>query len=509
MSNNGPIITVTCSCGTIVSIRQYSYNSNIKKNGTFLCRSCKYKKIPGSYDRSNSSDLKARATKLWSDEEYATRVSSGVSSSWTNDRRVAHSNLMRSRWTKQDYRLMISSKLKDYAKNHRQLIRSIASARANLRRSQQAVISSNMWANSEYRQSVIAAINKVESTSKIIANIKRLQQCPTYTTMRRRIYDSPEYRKKLSDATKRTWQKQEYREAMALVRAQQPRESSCQLLLYEYLDCLGVNYHREGGKTAIGYYVFDCLIEHNGKKILIECQGNYWHSLPKAIRNDKAKFTYITKYFPEYEIMYVWEHEFYAKDAVLDRLKLKLGVPIESIEFDIKDAQVRSITHQTASDFLNRYHYLNKSRGGTSLGAFYRDTLIGCVVYSNLGRQNTGFTDAVELSRLCIHPSYHKKNFASWLISKSMKLITAKTIVSYADTTVGHTGTIYKAANFTLHHTVPSDYWYIDTNGYVMHKKTLYNRAVNLGMTETAFAEQHNYSKKYGGEKLCFVYHKP
>jgi len=79
-----------------------------------------------------------------------------------------------------------------------------------------------------------------------------------------------------------------------------------------------------------------------------------------------------------------------------------------------------------------------------------------------------------ELSRLCIHPSYHRKNFASWLISRAIKSIDADLIIAYADTTVGHSGTVYKAANFKFHHEVPPDYWYVDQDGYVMHKKTLY-----------------------------------
>jgi len=67
-------------------------------------------------------------------------------------------------------------------------------------------------------------------------------------------------------------------------------------------------------------------------------------------------------------------------------------------------------------------------------------------------------------------------------------------------------GTAYKASNFKLHHQTEPDYWYVDGDGYVMHKKTLYNRATKLRMTENAFAEQYGYVKKFGGPKLCYVY---
>jgi GNAT superfamily N-acetyltransferase len=282
-------------------------------------------------------------------------------------------------------------------------------------------------------------------------------------------------------------------------------------MLYTYLDELGVEYFKEGEQTRIGFYVFDCLIVNDNKKILIECQGDYWHSLPESERRDRGKFTYISRYFPEYEIMYVWEHEFYCKDRVLDRLKLKLDIGIETKEFKFSDLIIREINSTETKTFLDLYHYLGKDRGGKAIGAFFGDLLIAAAVFSPPLRQNTaqqfGLVDGEvrELSRLCIHPSYHKKNFASWFIKRATKQIDCKLIVAYADTTVGHIGTIYKASNFKLHHTVPADYWYVDKEGYVMHKRTLYGKAKSLKMTEKEFAEAKGYSKKFGGEKLCFV----
>jgi GNAT superfamily N-acetyltransferase len=300
---------------------------------------------------------------------------------------------------------------------------------------------------------------------------------------------------------------------MAEARAMQStRISAIQEMLYTFLDNLGVYYHRESEDTRIGYYVFDCVIpNNNGKKLLIECQGDYWHSLEKAERNDKAKFTYISRYFPECEIMYVWEHEFYCKDRVLDRLKLKLGLDIETKQFDFDELDIREVQSSDAREFLDLYHYLGKDRGGKSFGVYLKDELISCVVFSPPLRQNIagqfGLVDGQvrELSRLCIHPSYHKKNFASWFIRRALKLIDCSLVVAYADTTVGHDGGIYKASNFKLHHTVPADYWYVDIQGYVMHKRTLYGRAVKDHLTEHEFADKYDYIKKYGGEKLCFV----
>lgn len=52
--------------------------------------------------------------------------------------------------------------------------------------------------------------------------------------------------------------------------------------------------------------------------------------------------------------------------------------------------------------------------------------------------------------------------------------------LSYADTTFNHIGTIYKACGFKQDRIVKPDYWYAKEDGWVMHKKTLYNQAKKI-----------------------------
>jgi hypothetical protein len=63
-------------------------------------------------------------------------------------------------------------------------------------------------------------------------------------------------------------------------------------------------------QTHVGYYNFDCVIPRNGQTtLLVEIQGEYWHSKPKTQINDKRKRTYIIKHKPEYELIEVLENE--------------------------------------------------------------------------------------------------------------------------------------------------------------------------------------------------------
>lgn len=370
-------------------------------------------------------------------------------------------------------------------------------------------ISKKLWKNNEFRNKITNAsiVNnttdkyKEEQRQRTIKLWENGEYKTSVSNSVRHALADPLIRERISNGLRRKWLEDSYRSSV-LLSLDRVKTSSIQILLYNYLDDLDVDYIREGADTTIGYYTFDCLIPKY--KLLIECQGDYWHSLPKAIRNDRSKFTYISKYFPEYTIMYIWEREFYEKDSVLDRLKLKLGINIHVEDFDFKDLISRKIDRCSSNDFLQKYHYLGKSRGGIDYGLFLGDTLIAVARFSQLIRQNISHQfppNSVELSRLCVHPRYHKKNLLSWWIAR----IPIRPIVSYSDTTVGHTGAVYKASGFILHHTTEPDYWYVSQDGYVMHKKTLYNRAVNLKMTEREFAEKYGYHKKYGGSKLCFI----
>ncbi len=465
MGNNGKFIDGVCGCGSVIKIREYTYNINVKKNGRFTCRACAICVAGknGKYAR-NSVELSSRATKLWSDGDYRESVSTGVSKSWNDERKLKHSDDLRLKWSEQDYRDKMTRLLSEFYSSNPQLMsdRSRAAWSSDDYRAMQSKISSDRWLDRDYRDKVVNGI-------------------------------------------KEKWKDDDFRSKMAVVRSSMPRISSLQTTLYKYLDDLGVEYYKESSDTVFGFYSFDCLVRHNNKNLLIECQGEYWHSLENVIKNDKSKFTYISKYFPEYEIMYIWEREFSANNRIIDRIKNKLGIEHKFIDFDFSTIEVKQISHSESSEFIESYHYLMSAKSGTIFGAYLDGILTAVMVISNPIRQNVKFKNYHEISRLCIHPDYHKKNYASWFISKCLKLF-KKPVFAYSDSTVGHTGTVYKASNFRFSHTVEPDYWYVDEMGYIMHKKTLYNKAKKMSLKEFDYASKYGYVKKYGGHKSCYVY---
>jgi len=285
--------------------------------------------------------------------------------------------------------------------------------------------------------------------------------------------------------------------------------SSLHAVLSGYLDDLNLEYSPE---YAIGPYNFDfCL--HLAKPLLIEINGDYWHNRADVVARDARKASYISNLSDLYDFMVIWEFEFYTKGRVVDRICTSLGLNnVTTKDFEFSDVIIKTIDTKDARIFLSQYHYSGSlGRGGTKFGAYLGDMLIAVGVYSPVGRKETatrlGYVtrDVLEVSRFCIHPNYHRRNFASWLLSRFNKLIDIKCIVAFADTTFGHDGTIYKASNFVFDGIVKPTYWYVDSNGWVMHKKTLYEHARSLRMTENEFAQKYDYKKIFGAEKNRYI----
>ena len=169
-----------------------------------------------------------------------------------------------------------------------------------------------LWENEEYRRSQTAAKSKPSYRLKISKAITAK-------------WTDDQYRLSVSESSRLLWERDDYRKKIVQAVARQPRVSSIQRVLYGILDDLGLTYTPE---LIIGPWAFDCCIHRDGEKdILIECQGDYWHSLPRARNRDKAKATYIAKYFGEqYELKYLWEHEFLCQDKVVELIKYWSGL---------------------------------------------------------------------------------------------------------------------------------------------------------------------------------------
>ena len=118
--------------------------------------------------------------------------------------------------------------------------------------------------------------------------------------------------------------------------------------------------------------------------------------------------------------------------------------------------EVKKIERNDCSEFILNIHYAKRWPSiSYAYGLFDNGELIGIVTYGSppsngiriglAGKENSD--KILELNRLCL--KYNRKNEASFLVAKSLKMLPkGKIIISFADTSQGHIGYVYQASNF-------------------------------------------------------------
>lgn len=123
-----------------------------------------------------------------------------------------------------------------------------------------------------------------------------------------------------------------------------------------------------------------------------------------------------------------------------------------------EDYEIKQISYQEAMDIVVTSHYLHrKCPVSYAFGLVSKSNgrVVGVVTYgvspsSTLLKGICGPEEAknvYELNRLWVE-DFVAKNGESFLVASSMKLLDREIIVSFADTSRGHIGYIYQAANF-------------------------------------------------------------
>ena len=436
--------------------------------------------------------------------------------------RTRRSKLSKELWANPAYAAHISLKSKEVA-NTRQ------------GRKQRSIQAKNAWRSSDYSEfhrERTTELFKSEAHRNIVSerNKKDYENDPEKylsekvsalsTDRARRNHKlalaNPEYRKLQSELAIERFKNDSYRAKIAKGLEEFPRGgrmSHPEKEIKSVLDGLGINYIYN---KAVGPYNFDFYIaDHN---LYIEMQGEYWHSLPKNERRDKSKYTYLKTAYPDSRIIYIWDYDFNTGNAEYKlRTALNLEINLKTHEFDFNLCELKPVNPKEAKTFLNCWHYAQYGKAAKYMyGAYLKGQLIALTKIGPVSRKgivtSLGYDtkECYELDRFCIHPFYHKKNFGSFLLSRSIReffgvFSNAKAVVSFADSTYGHEGTIYKASNWTEVGKVKPDYVYRSPDGWILHKKTLYNQAASVHMTEAAYVKKHGYEKVYGKEKTKFV----
>ena len=128
----------------------------------------------------------------------------------------------------------------------------------------------------------------------------------------------------------------------------------------------------------------------------------------------------------------------------------------------VRNFWVKRVPRSDVSGFIERWHYSGTINGCIAdycYALFHEHTMIGAMFYGRMAMANqyrrfcADPARVIELRRLCCIDDT-PKNTESFFIGKTLRLLRADwrddgIVVSYADREHGHSGTIYRAANFT------------------------------------------------------------
>jgi hypothetical protein len=165
---------------------------------------------------------------------------------------------------------------------------------------------------------------------------------------------------------------------------------------------------------------------------------------------------------------------------------------------------IEKITYQQAMSIVVERHYLHrKCPVSHAYGLIENSTkeIVGVVTYgvspsSTLLRGICGDDESknvYELNRLWVDDKV-PKNGESYLVANTMSLLDREIIVSFADTSQGHIGVIYQAANF-LYTGLSAKF----KDPKVIGKENMHHATYANGLTNLEVIE------KFGAENVTFV----
>ena len=164
--------------------------------------------------------------------------------------------------------------------------------------------SRELWKNASFRSKIAKSLLNTNSFTNWTAEER--------SKFSKSLWSNTDFRNNLLKFLKgplrefmiKLWTSDDYREHLSNTAFWRPQPSKLQRKLIPIFEKLKIKWFEE---FKVKFYHFDyCLPEHN---ILIEVQGNYWHSKPDAKIRDQRKKSFIDNN-TTYKLVEIWEDRF-------------------------------------------------------------------------------------------------------------------------------------------------------------------------------------------------------
>lgn len=226
--------------------------------------------------------------------------------------------------------------------------------------------------------------------------------------------------------------------------------------LFSFVNKIAPNSIRHN-RIIVAPFELDIVIPD--KKVAIEYCGLYWHSelLGKSKTYHKNKLDLCVK--KGYRLVTIFEDEWVHKRHITEaRLKDILGVCEKTIH--AKSCSIREIDNKLSSLFCSS----NNLFGSTSndlinLGAFYKDELVGVMVFSKVKKHKPTAGLVLELCRFCCKTGHTIPGLFKKMLAFFNKAYPHKKVFSYADLRWSD-GKVYEKSGFKRVGFTQPNCWY-------------------------------------------------
>lgn len=152
------------------------------------------------------------------------------------------------------------------------------------------------------------------------------------------------------------------------------------------------------------------------------------------------------------------------------------------------------LEHPKLMEFIKKYHYSGSVARGCMFNfvLIHNGTVFGVAQFGVPSGKSYNNSTTIECKRFVLREG-NLKNVSSWFLSRCIKMLKSygmfDNILSFADTSKGHEGTIYKAANFQFLGQQKNKPQVIEYAGKQFHLRQVYQK-VNGKYTKPAIEMQ-------------------
>ena len=207
------------------------------------------------------------------------------------------------------------------------------------------------------------------------------------------------------------------------------------------------------------------------KRLGIEFDGLYWHSLHNICDKNYHLNKTISATENNIQLIHIFEDEFIEhEDIVLSRINHLIGGN-DNIIYGRK-CTIKEIDSKTTENFLNETHIQGNVNSLYRYGLYYNDELVSVMTFGHLrkslGSKNTN-NNIYELLRYSCKLNTTVIGGASKLFKYFIKNINPVEIISYCDRRWSM-GKLYYKLGFELDHTSDPNYWYVINGIHRQHR---------------------------------------